>query len=447
MREARRRSRARAALSVVAASLLAATLFPVSAQVPSGAVEGRVVDSVSGAPIPGANVLVPGSLWRTTTNDRGVYHLRGVVPGRYAVRIAVIGFESVTVPVDVHADSTSHVNVGLRKAVVELAEVAVTAGAGAEKPGDTPASEAVISRNEIVNRDVLTVDQALSYVPGVILNNTDIDIRGSTGIAGGNGSRVMVMLDGHPVLSGDGESVDFSALPLLNVDRIEVVKGGYSALYGSNALGGVVNVLTMPVDQSSTAMGSTTDTTTCQASTDSPTDPSATRASSSSDHNESAATSVCGSLWIESPTPAMKRTMARTAGSRTPRMVLNPDGQHPASFYGIYKWENVGNFLGWQNPNHPYQVPPNEANDHSIAARVSLGGRSLPLSQGSQHMQCQSLSRLQSRPRQLSQRYHQPEQVSSLLAPRYARALVAPARCTAVTHHRRRRRRNVDQER
>ena len=145
MRGARRRSCVRAALGVMVASLLAATRFTVSAQVPSGTVEGRVVDSASGAPIAGANVLVPGSLWRTTTNDRGAYHLRGVVPGRYAVRIAVIGFESVTVPIDVRADSASHVDVGLRRAIVELAEVAITAGGGAEKPGDTPASEAVIS--------------------------------------------------------------------------------------------------------------------------------------------------------------------------------------------------------------------------------------------------------------------------------------------------------------
>src|SRR5579862_6022614 len=138
-----------AALGVAVAPLIGAVQATLSAQVPSGAIEGRVIDSVSGAPISGATVLVPGSFWRTTTNDRGAYHLRGLNPGRYMVRVAVIGFERATVPVEVRADRTSKADVGLRKAVVELAEVAVTAGAGAEKPGDTPASEAVISRNEI----------------------------------------------------------------------------------------------------------------------------------------------------------------------------------------------------------------------------------------------------------------------------------------------------------
>ncbi len=382
----RRLRRVSAVLGGVVASLVALDRSRLDAQIPSGTVEGRVIDSASGAPIPGANVLVPGSFWRTTTNDRGVYHLRGVVPGHYTVRIAVIGFESVTVPVDVHADSTSHADVGLRKAVVELAEVAVTAGAGAEKPGDTPASEAVISRNEILNRDVLTVDQALAYVPGVILNNTDIDIRGSTGIAGGNGSRVMVMLDGHPVLSGDGESVDFSELPLLDVDRIEVVKGGYSALYGSNALGGVVNVMTTPLDQSSTAIGLH------YGNYDVPgqyrfTDHSLGYEGIELERSQRISDNVGARLFLDRESNAgYEQDNGSNRWLTYTKLVFNPDGQHPGSFYGIYKWENDGNFLGWEDPNHPYQVPPSEANDHSIAARVSLGATLTPLARGTQHV-------------------------------------------------------------
>jgi len=68
------------------------------------------------------------------------------------------------------------------------------------------------------------------------------------------------------------------------------------------------------------------------------------------------------------------------------KLVFNPDGQHPGSFYAIYKFEKDGNFLGWEDPNHPYQVPANEANDHSIAARVSLGGTLTPIARGTQHV-------------------------------------------------------------
>ena len=75
-----------------------------------------------------------------------------------------------------------------------------------------------------------------------------MDIRGSTGFARGVGSRVLMLLDGHPALSADGGEVIWESLPLLDLDQVEVVKGAYSALYGSNALGGVVNLVTKPVD-------------------------------------------------------------------------------------------------------------------------------------------------------------------------------------------------------
>ena len=106
-------------------------------------------------------------------------------------------------------------------------------------PGDAP-----------IQRNVVTLDQALPFVPGVTFNGRDnVDIRGSTGFARGVGSRVLMLLDGHPALSADGGEVIWESLPLLDLDQVEVVKGAYSAIYGSNALGGVVNLVTKPVEE------------------------------------------------------------------------------------------------------------------------------------------------------------------------------------------------------
>jgi outer membrane receptor protein involved in Fe transport len=79
-----------------------------------------------------------------------------------------------------------------------------------------------------------------------------MDIRGSTGFARGVGSRVLMLVDGHPALTADGGEINFRALPVIDLARTEVVKGAYSALYGSNALGGVVNLITTPVEQKPT---------------------------------------------------------------------------------------------------------------------------------------------------------------------------------------------------
>jgi len=355
----------------------------------SGTVAGRVVDSATAAPVAGATVLVESTLLRAITDDRGAFRIRGLAPGRYAVRVAAIGFESrIAHDVVVTAGGMTRADVALRHAVVQLSEVAVTASGAAERPGDAPASEAVMSRSEIVSRNVLTVDQALTYVPGVIFNNGSLDIRGSTGVAGGIGSRVMVMLDGHPVLSGDGEAVDFSTLPLLDVERLEVVKGGYSALYGSNALGGVVNVITRPIgDQPSTAV-----------------DlhyghyyvPGRYRFT---DHGLG-----YDGLELErsqrlSPTIAARLSLDREFNSGYEqdngsdrwlgytRVDADPEGRHPGSFYAIYKWEKDGNFLGWLDAHHPYQVPPSQLNDRSVAARVSLGGTLSPVAGASRRVE------------------------------------------------------------
>ncbi|MGH7537124.1 MAG: TonB-dependent receptor, partial [Gemmatimonadales bacterium] len=130
---------------------------------------------------------------------------------------------------------------------IGLADVVVTATRAPERAGESGASVSVLSNRELVQRNVTTLDQALAYEPGVTFNAGQMDIRGSSGIARGVGSRVLLLLDGHPILSGDGGEIDFESLPLLDVNRVEVVKGAYTALYGSNAVGGVVTVLTAPV--------------------------------------------------------------------------------------------------------------------------------------------------------------------------------------------------------
>jgi outer membrane receptor protein involved in Fe transport len=373
-------------LAVLVLGLVAA--LPLRAQSSGGAIVGRVTDGATGEPVPGVTVLVRGTLLQGSSNSRGEYRVRGVPPGPHVVRSAAIGFESVVVPdVVVAAADSTRVDFALRKATVELPQVAVTASQGVEKPGDAPASEAVLSRQEIVRRNVLTADQALAFVPGVIFNNGDIDIRGSTGIAGGIGSRVLVMLDGHPVLSGDGEAVDFSEIPLLDIDRIEVVKGGYSALYGSSALGGVVNIITSPIgDQPETVVGlhyGYYDLPSRFKFTD-----RALRYEGLQLQRSQRFGDIGARVYVDRESNAgfredngSNRWLLRT------RVDVNPEGAHPGSFYAIYKWETDGNFLGWADAAHPFQVPAAQANDHSVAGRLTLGASLIPLSAGSQHVE------------------------------------------------------------
>jgi outer membrane receptor for ferrienterochelin and colicins len=223
---------------------------PVAAQATGdGAVLGAVVDSADQRPIEGATVLVQGTPLTVLTDVRGEFRLRPVPVGPRQIRVIAVGYQSVTVSVAVPAADTVRLRVPLTATAVELPGIEVTATRSRREAGNSPASVAILGRRELAQRNVTTMDEALPFVPGVTLNNSDITIRGSTGIAQGVGSRVLLLLDGHPVLTGDGGEIDFEEIPLLDIERVEVVKGAYSALYGSNALGGVINMITSPLGE------------------------------------------------------------------------------------------------------------------------------------------------------------------------------------------------------
>ena len=95
-------------------------------------------------------------------------------------------------------------------------------------------------------RNVTGLAEALPFAQGVTFNAGEMDIRGSSGISRGVGSRVLMLLDGHRTLGGVTSAIDFGVMPILDVERIEIVKGPHSTLWGTNALGGVVNVITRP---------------------------------------------------------------------------------------------------------------------------------------------------------------------------------------------------------
>ena len=71
-----------------------------------------------------------------------------------------------------------------------------------------------------------------------------VNIRGSSGYSRGTGTRVLLLFDGMPFLTGDAGEIIWEAIPVWQIDRVEIVKGAGSALYGSNAIGGVINVIT-----------------------------------------------------------------------------------------------------------------------------------------------------------------------------------------------------------
>ena len=227
-------------------SLLATLLaVPRLAAQRTAVVYGSVRDS-GGQPLRATVTDVATGL-RSFADNQGRYRL-SVAPGQTVVRVAHIGYASAFDTLTLGAADSVERNYFLRPAAVELQpQVVVTAAKRSQLLDQAVTSVAVLEQPDIARRAVTTVDEAVDKAPGVQFLNGQVNIRGSTGYVQGLGSRVLLLVDGVPANQGDRGGINWDLVPLDRVERVEVVKGAGSSLYGSAALGGVVNLITREI--------------------------------------------------------------------------------------------------------------------------------------------------------------------------------------------------------
>jgi iron complex outermembrane receptor protein len=211
-----------------------------------GILRGTVRDT-RGTPIRGAVVGVPGTALYTATDQAGRFRLAPVPVGELRVRAAAIGYAPAATTVTVPPADSAVVDFALAPSPLELAPLDVVSS---KVPhfGDRPAtSVAQVSERDIDRRAVLTIDEAIDRVGAVQYVNGQINIRGSTGYVQGLNSRVLMLVDGVPMNQGDRGGINWDLVPVDDVERVDILKGAGSSLYGSAALGGVVNLSTRDV--------------------------------------------------------------------------------------------------------------------------------------------------------------------------------------------------------
>lgn len=343
-------------------------------------ITGTVTDRQSDSGVDGAVVLLRGTLLHSRTTERGRFRLGGVPPGTYTLTVLALGYSPDSLrDLTVAEGETRDVALALALAPVGLTDVVVTAIRAPERGEESGASVSVLSRQGLTRRNVSTLDQALVYEPGVTVNAGQIDIRGSTGLARGVGSRVLLMLDGHPILSGDGGEVDFESLPLLDVDRVEVVRGAYSALYGSNALGGVVNVLTTAIDS--------TPVTTARLHFGTWQQPDRYRFTNHrldergfGLQRSQPLGSVGARLFLgREVSDGFRQDDAHDAWLARGKLASPAGSAHPWDVYGVWAREDLGEFFTWRSENQPFEVDSTTRNDHEIDYKLLTGASFTPV--------------------------------------------------------------------
>ncbi|PKL84237.1 MAG: hypothetical protein CVV24_00740 [Ignavibacteriae bacterium HGW-Ignavibacteriae-3] len=208
----------------------------------TGSLKGKII-SYQNDPIPGVSVVITGSQTGTATLSDGTFEIKNLPYGRYAVEVSVIGYAKRKLSVDLNA-GTKPVTVILTEETIQSEQIIVSAGKYEQRVQDLPVSTAILQPEVISRRNYLTFDDALRFVPGIAVNLEQVSIRGSNGYSKGVGARVLVAVNGIPIYSGDTGDIVWELIPVIDIARVEIIKGPASSLYGSTAIGGVINIIT-----------------------------------------------------------------------------------------------------------------------------------------------------------------------------------------------------------
>jgi iron complex outermembrane receptor protein len=210
-------------------------------------VSGKVTDS-HGSPLPRVNVIVSEGNRGAASNLDGEYIIENLPAGVYNIEFSIIGYETVIAQISLVNESETY-DVILKEKPVESEQVVVTAGKYEQKISELPVSAEVLGAELFAKKNFENLEDALRYVPGVNMTDDQISIRGSSGYSRGAGSRVLLAIDGLPFYTGDTGETIWEVIPMTMLDRVEIIKGASSSLYGSTAIGGVVNLITRKIPE------------------------------------------------------------------------------------------------------------------------------------------------------------------------------------------------------
>lgn len=206
------------------------------------AIKGNIIESESGLPLSGVNVYLENTAKGVLSNDSGVYMLHNITPGKYTLKASLMGYYPYVKEIELSNQNLT-INISLKENPNYLSEVVVT-GTGTEHYiKDAPVQTEVITGKALqdyAGRDMEDILGGLS----ASFNFTASDMGSNMQLNGMKNDYILVLLDGRRMSAGVGGQNDLNRINLSEIERIEIVKGAVSTLYGSDAIGGVINFIT-----------------------------------------------------------------------------------------------------------------------------------------------------------------------------------------------------------
>jgi outer membrane receptor for ferrienterochelin and colicins len=210
----------------------------------SGQIYGEVSDNQG--PLAFVNVFLTDLNQGTSTDTSGLFLITGIPPGIYSMTVSLLGYRRRELTINMTPDNPRlTLAIELQEEINALNEVVVSGTKRSVRRLDSPVPVEVYSASYFRSNPAPSVFEALQNVNGVrpqincnVCNTGDIHINGL------EGPYTMILIDGMPIVSGLSTVYGLTGIPQSLIDRVEVVKGPASTLYGSEAVGGLINVIT-----------------------------------------------------------------------------------------------------------------------------------------------------------------------------------------------------------
>ena len=208
-------------------------------------ITGHVLDAQTNEHLPFVNVQIEGTSIGCLTDESGHFYLRNLPEGKLVVVFSMMGYETIKKDIVLHKDTLVEMNISIQETSFIVDNVVVTANKYETKQKEVATIVNVISPLIIESTTSNTIADVLGFQTGLRIEETCSNcgvpqIR----INGLEGQYTQILMDSRPIFSSLASVYGLEQLPTGMVDRIEVIRGGGSALYGANAIAGVVNIIT-----------------------------------------------------------------------------------------------------------------------------------------------------------------------------------------------------------
>lgn len=220
------------------------------------AIEGHIFNKETQEAVLYATVMVKNTTIGATTDETGSFIIRKLTPGKYTLVISCLGYKKMEKEVELTVNETPHVHINLEPHAVTIDEIVVSANRNETSRKEAPVIVNVLTNEQFDKTNSQDLVQALPFQSGVRVEyNCQNCGFPQVKINGLDGPYTQILIDSRPVMSALSGVYGLEQIPVNMIERVEVVKGGGSALFGANAIAGTINIITKEPTSPSLAIG------------------------------------------------------------------------------------------------------------------------------------------------------------------------------------------------